>query len=206
LLAQYGDPRDAAVAPWPSGAFAADADLLRGPFDNWYCANRLTEDGRRTPEPLWTYFEAAHIHNAVLLGLRQEAWVNLDGMLDGDYPWPVSVYHEGRFGGNECLPYRNGEGRRGWLKAGSATAGNMPHNWTSAEMICLLRDLFVRETDEGLVLGEGVPPTWLAPGSCFGVLDLPTGFGKVSYTATVDPESRVNLDYAGPANYRVNWR
>jgi len=81
----------------------------------------------------------------------------------------------------------------------------MPHNWTSGEMLALLRTIFVVEQDGGLVLGAGVPEVWFTPGSQFGVNRLPTEFGPVSYTVTVDANVRPVLSYEGPQNYRVSW-
>ena len=81
----------------------------------------------------------------------------------------------------------------------------MPHNWTGAEVLALLRDVFVRETGEGLVLGEGVPSAWLRPGSTFRVERVPTARGLVTYTVRVAADGTANLDYEGPFPYGVAW-
>lgn len=188
LLPSYGNDRDPAVAPYPTGTLASWPDALRDAFGAWYRGHRLNAEGDRKPEELWSYFEAAQIHNAILLGLRKEAWVNLDGMLQRTGRWDVSAYPEGQPGGGEYLPYRNDAGARGWLDRESALGGNMPHNWTSAEMINLIRDLFVCERNGRLVFGLGVPEAWLKPGSRFGVRKMPTEFGPVTYTVTIRPD------------------
>lgn len=203
LLPRYGNPRDAVVAPYPTGALHAYAEPLRAAFRTWYARHRLTPDGRRKPEPLWTYFEAAQIHNAFLLGMPDEAWTGLNGMLDPAGRWDVSAFIEGRPDGSERFPFGNERGCRGWLSSAKALGANMPHNWTSAEMIACIRDLFVRDEGKCLVLGAGAPAAWLAPGARFGVTGMPTRFGPVSYTVRVDEAGAATLDYEGPNPWRT---
>lgn len=201
LLPSYENDRDSIIAPYPSGAMNSYRDALKEKFKEWYLKNRLTKEGKRNPDNLWTYFEAAQIHNAILLGLKDLAWINLDGMLEATGKWDVSSYIEGEVNGDECLPFCNGDDRRGWLGS-AALGGNMPHNWTSAEMVNLIRTIFVVEEDEQLVLGKGVPKEWLKPGSSFGVKDLPTDYGIISYTVNVLDNGEIEMEYKGPENYR----
>lgn len=202
LLEQYGNDRDPIITPYPSGALADDPQL-RQHFLAWYQRNRLDSEGKRRKEPLWTYFEAAQAHNAMLLGFVEQGWVNLRGMLeDGETPYLVSAFPEGEPGGNEYLNFRNGEARRGWLDPEKAVGGNLPHNWTSAELVNCIRDIFVVEECGGLVLGQGIPASWLYPGSHFGVENFPTAAGPVSYTATVQQDG-ISVDYQGNAPWRL---
>jgi hypothetical protein len=204
LLPRYGNERDPVITPHPSGALSGHSDALRRRFADWFAANRFDAEGRRKREALWTYFEAAQIHNALLLGLTREAWVCLDGMLDdASRPYGVAAWTEGQPGGTEFLPYRNDPGARGWLDRRTAAGGAMPHNWTSAEVLCCLRTVFVREEGGGLALGLGVPPAWLTPGSRFGVRNMPTEHGPVSYTVTVDAGGTPRLEYDGPPRGRL---
>jgi hypothetical protein len=203
LLPGFANDRDPAAAPYPTGALSGQRKALAPVFAEWYRKNRLNPDGTRKPEKLWSYFEAAQIHNAILLGMREEAWINLAGMLEPPGPWDVSAFTEGSPGGNEFLPFGNGEGRRGWLDPKTAEAGTMPHNWTTAEMIALIRTIFVTEENGELVLGKGVPKGWLKPGSRFGIRDMPTDLGKVSYTVTCGPDGKPTVDYLGPRPYRT---
>ena len=209
LLPHYGgNPRDPIVTPHPTGALTGESTRpeLTERLAAWFRRDRLDASGRRKPEPEWTYFEAAQTHNALLLGLKNEAWTCLNGLLDdATRPWQVAAWIEGRAGGNEHLPFGNAASARGWLRSDRALGGNMPHNWTSAEVLALLRDVFVRETDEGLLLGDGVPPEWLRPGSVFGATRLPTTRGTVTYSARVTPDGTVHLEYEGPTPYRTAW-
>ncbi|HEX2950673.1 MAG TPA: hypothetical protein VHV83_14090, partial [Armatimonadota bacterium] len=195
LLPHYGNERDAVVTPHPTSAVTGETDILAEHFRHWYVQNRLTPDRQRNPERLWTYFEATQIHNAMLLGFKHAAWINLDGMLhDGTSPWPLYAYPEGKPQGNEYLPYLNGQSCRGWLHAPDAAGGNMPHLWTAAEMIALIRDMFVREEDDSLILGMGIPEDWLQPGARFGVRDMPTNLGPVSYFVVVQPDGEMTIE------------
>lgn len=208
LIPRYGNERDPVVSPYPTGAFAKSPyrEMVREHFIQWYRANRLDEQGRRKREPLWTYFEAAQIHNAILFGFVKEAWECLEGMLaDACFPWNIAAWIEGPPGLNEQLPFANNHGERGWLQTSRALGGNMPHNWTSGEMLALLRTIFVREEGDHLVLGSGVPDAWLKPGSRYGVQNMPTEFGLVSYTVTVDEKGVPKIEYEGPQNYQTAW-
>ena len=199
LLPGYGNERDPAVAPYPSGAFSDAPETLVTRFADWYRSHRFSEDGGRVAERLWTYFEAAQAHNALLLGQNDEAWVSIDGLLAPHAPWDVSAFVEGPPNGNERLPFRNDTGSVGWLRSDTAVAGNMPHNWTSAEMINLIRDLFVVEQRDGLLIGAGIPRRWFVPGATFGIKDAATDLGPCSYTVTVDADGRATVRYSGPS-------
>jgi hypothetical protein len=207
LLPTYGNERDPIVAPHPTSALAGHRADLRAKFETWFRTHRLGPDGMRRAERLWTYFEVAQIHNAFRLGLDDLAWTSLDGLLGegGTASWDVSAFGEGLPGGAEFLPYRNGEGRRGWLDLQTAQAGNMPHGWTAAEWILLLRDLFVRDDGDRLVLGPHIARAWRLPGARFGARDLPTRFGLVSYLATVGDDGEIDLEYDGPEDYEAGW-
>ncbi|MBD3319816.1 MAG: hypothetical protein GF350_01840 [Chitinivibrionales bacterium] len=202
LLPNFSNERDTVVTPYPAGNLTACRDALHDKFAQWYRTNRLTPSGERKPEPHWTYFEAAQIHNALLLGMKDECWKNLSGMFDDHEPWNMSLYVEGMAGRpQEYGRFRNDLGCRGFLSRTDALGGNMPHNWTNAELINLIRDIFVCDHDERLVLGPGVPDSWLKPGAQFGVSNMPTRFGKISYTVSVDTKGTLDLDYKGPDNY-----
>jgi hypothetical protein len=217
LLPNYGNDRDPIIAPYPSGALLEHTQQLKERFESWYRTHRLTPGGTRKPEPEWTYFEAGQINNAIMLGLSELAWTNLSGMLDDRIhpgealaPWDVSAFVEGRASGHEYLSYRNDIGLRGWLQPEKALAGNMPHNWTSAQLILLIRNIFVTdepmsnsEAADEVVLGRGVPQSWLIPGASWGVVNMPTRFGPVSYTATVNADRTVAVDCRGACPYRA---
>jgi hypothetical protein len=200
LLPAYGNDRDPACAPWPTGCLAADPRLAQA-HREWFAGHRLAGDVRR-PEPLWTYFEAAQAHNALLLGCREEAWTCLSGMLDDD---PAALAcGEGIPAGNELLPFGRPEQARGWLDPQRATHGNMPHNWTTAELLAAMRDMLVREDGDGLAIGSGVPRAWLQPGAAISAEAMPTAHGPVSFTLTVGADGRVLADVRAAAPWRLD--
>ncbi len=201
LLSSFGNPRDAVITPYPCGLLAEDPVLAEA-FRKWFCSTRLSKTGQRIAERLWTYFEAAQIHNAFILGLRNEAWTCLSGMLSDSAARGVSAYIEGTPSGNEFLPYGRPDGLNGWLDPENALGGNMPHNWTTAELINCIRDMFVLEKNGELLLGIGVPEAWLVPGNTFGVQNMPTSYGTVSYTAAVRKNGEIEIDYDGPEFWR----
>ena len=201
LLPGYGNDRDPACMPWPTGCLAADARLPAA-VAGWYAAHRLHPDGSRRGEPLWTYFEAAQAHNAMLCGDREAAWTSLSGMLDDDAE--TMAFGEGRPDGNEFLPFGRPQQARGWLDQATARHGNMPHNWTTAELLALVRDMLVREDGGQLIFASGVPRAWLRPGAVIAVANLPTTLGPVSYRLVVGADGRVTVDADVPA--AVSWR
>ncbi|MDA3960738.1 MAG: hypothetical protein PF961_08105 [Planctomycetota bacterium] len=195
LLPGFGNDRDTIITPWPSGALA-EHPPLRAAFAEKFRQQYIGSEGQRQPAKKWTYFEAASCHNAFLLGLADEAWCLLDGLLGDDVD--VVAFVEGPPLGNEHLPFRNDRGADGWLGEASI-AGNMPHNWSNAELIACLRDCVVRDDGDALVLAPHLPEAWLVPGASVSVSDLPTRFGPISYQLLVANDGARSLSYTGPA-------
>lgn len=200
LLPAYGNERDPACAPWPTGCLA-DEPRLATAHAAWFAAQRIA-GGTRRPERQWTYFEAAQAHNAMLLGRRDAAWTCLSGMLDDDPD--VLACGEGPPAGHEMLPFGQPPQARGWLDPARARHGNMPHNWTTAEILAQLRDMLVREDGDGLVIAAGVPRPWLTPGARLAADALPTAHGPVSVAIDVGRDGRIASEVrAAPG---VRWR
>lgn len=63
--------------------------------------------------------------------------------------------------------------------------GDMPHNWASAELIRLVRNLLVLERHTGVELLAGLPDHWLVPGDPVRIA-TPTAFGRVEVAVHVD--------------------
>jgi hypothetical protein len=64
--------------------------------------------------------------------------------------------------------------------------GDGQHGWAAADWIVMLRNCFVREEGDALMLCQGVSSAWLDSETAFGVENAPTQFGSV----TVSVESR----------------
>jgi hypothetical protein len=60
--------------------------------------------------------------------------------------------------------------------------GDGQHVWAAAEWICMVRNCFVREEGDSLILAAGVFPSWLAGGDVLRFGPAPTSFGPISIT------------------------
>lgn len=66
--------------------------------------------------------------------------------------------------------------------------GDGQHGWAAAEWLIMLRNAFVREEDDGLVLAAGIPAAWLETGGEISLGPTPTRYGPVSVSVAGDPE------------------
>lgn len=73
--------------------------------------------------------------------------------------------------------------------------GDGHHVWASAEWALMMRNWFVREEGDRLILCAGVPARWLAQDTPIRFGPAPTSFGAV--TISITPE---------PARARIEWR
>jgi hypothetical protein len=78
--------------------------------------------------------------------------------------------------------------------------GDMPHTWVGTDFIRSFLDFFAyeREADEALVLGAGLPASWLrAPGGV-GVTGLVTAYGRLDLAVSAaGDELRARIDLIG---------
>ncbi|MCK9554815.1 hypothetical protein M0R36_03230 [bacterium] len=59
--------------------------------------------------------------------------------------------------------------------------GDVPHGWSAAFYILLLRNMLIREENNQIVLCPAVPESWFEEGKSIEVKDAPTHFGKISF-------------------------
>lgn len=62
--------------------------------------------------------------------------------------------------------------------------GDGQHSWAAAEWILMLRNCFVREEAEGLVIAAGIPAEWLAAGAPIRIGPAPTPYGPISVSVS----------------------
>ncbi|HEX5656450.1 MAG TPA: hypothetical protein VFX59_04610 [Polyangiales bacterium] len=135
----------------------------------------------------WTYFDAAEMHQYVMLGQPDKTWTTLDYYFahqqssPGLYTWSEGTGEENTFGlWNQV---------RGWLKPKHVT----PHYWTASEMLLLQLDMlaYVEESESAptYVIGAGVQKSWLDEpmhvsgiGTSRGTVDWSWDNGKLSAT------------------------
>ncbi|MFH2124319.1 MAG: hypothetical protein ABIJ50_12655 [Pseudomonadota bacterium] len=60
--------------------------------------------------------------------------------------------------------------------------GDGQHSWAAAEWILMIRNCFVREEGNGLILGAGVMPQWLEGQEAISFGPAPTSFGTIAMT------------------------
>ena len=63
---------------------------------------------------------------------------------------------------------------------GGGCMGDGHHGWAAAEWILMLRNMFVREEGNVLILGSGVFPQWFKSGQTFSFGPTPTAYGNIT--------------------------
>lgn len=83
-------------------------------------------------------------------------------------------------------------------RTGGGCMGDGQHVWAAAEWVLMLRNCFVREEGDGLILCTGIPPRWLEGPVPITFGPAPTAFGAVTIEiAPAPPDS--------PGAPRVSW-
>jgi hypothetical protein len=84
--------------------------------------------------------------------------------------------------------------------------GDMPHTWVGSDFIRSVRSMFAyeRESDTSLVIGAGIPESWVMSDEGVGVSDLPTYYGPLTYSmrrtsegASVEVSGRIDVPPGG---------
>lgn len=83
--------------------------------------------------------------------------------------------------------------------------GDMPHSWEGAIYINFVRNLFVYEKDDKLILGAGIDEGWLLREKGVSVANMPTYYGAINYSIQ-KRENVLNIKVWGnvaepPANF-----
>jgi hypothetical protein len=151
-------------------------------FDKYLAGFRERKSGR----VVWNNYSAYEIRiigALVRLGKRAEAMELLEFMLADRRIPPWNQWPE--------ISWRD--------PASPSFMGDLPHTWISAEYILAFRSLFVyeREEDKTLVIAGGVAPKWLTEGHEVGVDNLPTYYGKISYSLRLEEPNTLRLKLTG---------
>ncbi len=77
--------------------------------------------------------------------------------------------------------------------------GDVPHSWIGAEWILAVLSLFAYEhpTNGSLVLAAGIPADWLDGGTEIAVENLPTWYGRLSYTLSRQRDDTLHVSLTG---------
>ena len=76
---------------------------------------------------------------------------------------------------------------------GGGCMGDGHHVWAAAEWVLMIRNCFVREEGERLVLCAGLPARWLAQDAPIRFGPAPTAFGTLTLTVTPRPEGAARI-------------
>jgi hypothetical protein len=172
---QVWDDRTAISGLWPSEIAAKrpyEALLER----RWTEAWDTNQQGFRTT-PKWTYFTVGEAHQWLRLQRPDRVWGVLRDLWKRQPAPGLYTLWEGDREENSFGIWRN---TRGWVQPRGVT----PHYWASAEMLLLqlamLADVQGSDYDRALVVGAGVPKSWL--GRTFAVGPIGTSEGPVSWS------------------------
>lgn len=82
--------------------------------------------------------------------------------------------------------------------------GDGQHAWAAAEWLLMIRNCFVREEENSLILASGIPTQWLKTGVSLAFGPAPTAFGTISLTveyAGDDYQGEVTVSWDGEWHY-----
>jgi len=153
------------------GSYAALWPCRLYPFESGPAHEQFKNIGAQKPTT-WRYFPLAKAHQGLLAGNRAAAYETLNTHLAHPQMQGWYAFDEG---GDSGVGGWN-RVRTTWRQGKASDA--MPHGWSIAEFVLLLRDALMFEDGEKLVLFGGIPPAWFTNSSGIFIKDLPTHFGK----------------------------
>ncbi|QSA97837.1 discoidin domain-containing protein [Methylococcus sp. EFPC2] len=177
------DPAATAIALTPvDEAHRLPQAAINRTFDRYLTGFRERASGKVA----WNNYSAYEIRIVgalIRLGRRTDALELLDFLLADRRIKPWNQWPE--------ISWRDPDG--------PSFIGDLPHTWISGEYILSVRSLFAyeREADESLVIAAGVSEEWLADGGEVAVENLPTWYGKLSYSLQYQADGRLRLKLSG---------
>ncbi len=158
------DARGTSPAVWPGQLVPLDFARAQsqGYFDRF--VKPYGGAFRHENNNFWPFGGLEIAHASLYAGLPDQANDILDWQLDhqtgkGVWAWGDEVSQDGS----------------------QLIGGDMPHGWTAAEYVNLVRDMLLYESGDTLQLAAGIRAAWLADGKTVAVTQLPTYFGPVTY-------------------------
>jgi hypothetical protein len=82
-------------------------------------------------------------------------------------------------------------------RTGGGCMGDGHHVWAAAEWVLMLRNCFVREEGERLILCAGIPARWLDHNTPIRFGPAPTAFGSISISITADSGNPLRVEWHG---------
>lgn len=175
------DPTSTSIGIAPGGELA---DLpqaeLRRTFERYYQESIARRDGKR-PWENYTPYELRTLRTFVRLGWKDRAHELLDFFMNDRRPaawnhWAEVVWRE---------------------PLAPKFVGDMPHTWVGSEFLHSFLDFFayVRDSDQALVLGDGLLPSW----NDLSVRGLRTEYGPLDFSVTPEGQGAVRYRISGPS-------
>ncbi|MBI5865812.1 MAG: hypothetical protein HZB38_15175 [Planctomycetes bacterium] len=160
------DATSTAIGVFPCGERGrAPEPQLSNTFDRYLRFFRDRRDGKIEWRE-FTPYEVRLVGAFVLMGRPDEAHELLDWFFQ--YQRPAGWHQWGE------VAYRD-ENYPGFV-------GDMPHTWVGSDFVNSVRNMFVYERDDALVLAAGVPKRWLEKPDSLAIERFPTPYGLLSYS------------------------
>ncbi|MHB9035179.1 MAG: glucosidase family protein [Armatimonadota bacterium] len=173
---------------WPCGVLNPSDLFVRSSFDTYWKKWIAPHDGGfEHKNEFWPYAGLDLAMDYHILGQPQRALKILRWTIDHD---PTSGFYSWPEGMN--------------IKDSTLAAGDMPHGWTCASYICLIRNILVREAGRDLIIASGVPEEWLAPRREIKIGGFPTTNCTVGYKLLACRDTiRLSLSASGTRMCRI---
>jgi hypothetical protein len=127
----------------------------------------------------WRYFAPATAHQGLLAGNRRAGCGTVDLHLKHPQMRDWYAFDEGGKSGSGGWHHLRTTWPHSKTKPDQNLAVAMPHGWAIAEVWLLMRDCFVCERNDQLVLLAGVPADWFTDPGGITIKNLPTYFGEL---------------------------
>jgi hypothetical protein len=177
------DASSTAIALAPVGELEnLPQPALTNTFDRYYQYFDDRRNGRIDWEA-YTPYELRNVTALLLLNQPERAFEVLEYLVDAQRPPAWNQWQE--------IFWRDG--------AAPKFIGDMPHTWIGSGYIRAVRSLFAyeRESDDALVLGAGLPPSWIDDPAGVGVDRLPTYYGTLNMKVRREDASTVRVVLRG---------
>ncbi|MFH0880038.1 MAG: discoidin domain-containing protein [Lentisphaerota bacterium] len=189
--AQMAWAHRAALCPGRSLGLEIPTNLFKASYEHyWEKAGRFSGyDGGWFVEyenAFWGY-NVLLARPLVYLGMKDVALKNLE--------W--NLQHQSCPGAwMEAMPSRvNAQGLR---EIAPGIMGDVPHGWSAAHYVLLVRDMLLYEEDDRLVLLSCVPDRWFEPGRIINVEKAVTYFGLVDFRVKTGDHGDLHIELSAP--------
>lgn len=177
------DPTSTSVSVWPTGEYLyLPQDELVNTLDRYYkevFLPRLTH----ALEYGYVPYEIRTANAYVILGQKKKCLTMLRYFLTDMRPKEWNHWAEVVLPGYREPKY----------------VGDMPHSWIGAIYINTVRNIFVHEKNNKLILGSGIDEKWLSDEGGVSIENFPTYYGGINYTVKKEDDDTLRIKISGKA-------